>query len=257
MPQIVHCWTTSKDPLRCSKIHYTLLDTYRQDFSKYAKKLQIKYVDLLFNIIPLQLGKKFKYSVIEGEYRKRELAPALDLLVTAGIAHKVFHSSGQGIPLGAQMDPQNYKVIFLDVGLSQAVLDLDLADLFINPLAACINKGSLVEAFVGQEILVYSDPTIKKNLYYWQRKARTSLAEVDYLIQKKQVVPIEVKSGTGRTLKSITLFLETHAHSSYGIRFSTQNYSRYKNIDSYPLYAIAHATSSEQEMVRRSLESLI
>ncbi len=257
MPQIVSCWSKTKDPLRCSKIHYSLLDAYRQDFGKYARKFQIKYVELVFNSIPRQLGNKFKYSLIEGEYRKRELAPALDLLVTAGIAHKVFHSSGQGIPLGAQIDPLDYKAIFLDVGLSQASLDLDLAGWFVDPLSEFVNKGSLVEAFVGQEFLAYSDPLRKRNLYYWNRKNRTSVAEVDYLIQKKQVVPVEVKSGKGSTLRSINLFLETRPLSPYGIRFSTQNYSRHNNIDSYPLYAIVSATNLEQENVKKSLESLL
>jgi predicted AAA+ superfamily ATPase len=257
MPQVVNCWATAKDPLRCGKFHFSLLDAYRQDFSKYASKFQIKYVEQIFSSIPRQLGNKFKYSVIEGEYRKRELAPALDLLVTAGIAHKVFHSAGQGIPLGAQVDPTDYKVIFLDIGLSQAVLDLDLAGWFVDPISEFVNKGSLVEAFVGQELLAYSDPHMKRNLYYWNRKDRSSIAEVDYLMQKKQIVPIEVKSGKGSTLRSINLFLETHPQSSYGIRFSTQNYSRHNNIDSYPLYAIVAAASSEQGNIKKALESLL
>lgn len=256
MPQIVQCWVDTKDPLTCAKMHYALLDAYRQDFGKYARKFQIKYVEMIFNSIPRQIGNKFKYNLIDGEYRKRELSPALDLLVTAGVAHKVFHSSGQGIPLGAHIDPLDYKAIFLDVGLTQAVLDLDLAGWFVHPLTEFVNKGSLVEAFVGQELLVYNDPLIKRNLYYWNRKNRTSVAEVDYLIQKKNVIPIEVKSGKGTTLKSMHLFLETHAQSPYGIKFSTQNYSRHDAIDSYPLYAIAAVTGFEQRGVKEAIEAL-
>jgi len=154
MPQSIEQWKRTKDPLSCGKIHSMLLDFYRQDFSKYARTKQIKYVASLFQNIPIQLGKTFKYSSIEGEYRKRELAPALDLLVTAGVAHKVFFSSGQGVPLGAQSDPQDYKAIFLDVGLCQTSLDLDISGWFLEPLAQFVNKGALVEAFVGQEILV-------------------------------------------------------------------------------------------------------
>ena len=242
MPQAIQVWRDTKDPRDCSKIHHTLLDTYRQDFGKYANKFQIKYVDLLFESVPLQLGGKFKYSLIEGEFRKRELAPALDLLVTAGIVNKNYYSSGQGIPIGAQMDPQDYKVIFLDIALSQAVLGLDLAGWFLNPLAEFVNKGSLVEALVGQELLAYGNPAKKQHLYYWHREERNSEAEVDYIVQESErIIPIEVKSGTVKMLKSIRMFLETHAKLPYGIRFSTQNYSRYENIHSYPLYAIAHA----------------
>lgn len=254
MPQAVQVWQETKDPRQCSRIHHAILDTYRQDFGKYAKKLQIKYVELLFEQIPLQLGKKFKYSLIEGEYRKRELAPALDLLVTAGIAHKVFHSAGQGIPIGAQMDLQDYKIVFLDVALSQAALGLDLAGWFLNPLTEFSNKGSLLESLVGQELLACGDPFKQDHLYYWHREARTSQAEVDYLIQEGElIIPIEVKAGSGKTLKSLHMFLETHAKSPFGIRFSTQNYSLYENIRSYPLYAIAHAIGGPE--IRRAVNS--
>jgi len=240
MPGVVQCWIETKDPARCFALHHALIDTYRQDFVKYAKKHQIKYVDLVFNTIPQQLGRKFRYSAIEGDYRKRELSPALDLLITAGIAHKVTHSSGHGIPLGAGVDPQCYKIIFLDVALAQALLGLDLESWFLNPAQQFINKGELIEAFIGQELLAYANPHAKSNLYYWQRNAPSSTAEVDYLIQKGEfIIPIEVKSGSGATLRSLHAFLESHPHSPYGLRFSTNNYSKHGNIVSLPLYGVA------------------
>lgn len=258
MPQAIEQWKEKKDPLSCGKIHSMLLDFYRQDFGKYARTKQIKYVESIFEDIPVQLGKKFKYSLIEGEYRKRELAPALDLLVTAGVAHKVFYAAGQGAPLRAQSDQQDYKVIFLDVGLCQMSLDLDVAGWFLDPLAQFINKGALVEAFVGQEMLAYDNPSRQRKLYYWHKESRNDAAEIDYLIQKKGVIiPIEVKSGTGRTLKSLQSFLESHMTSPYGIRFSTNNYSEYQRIKSFPLYAIASVVSEEDAEVRKALSYLI
>jgi len=44
------------------------------------------------------MSNKFMYSRV-GEYQKRELEPALELLEKAGILYKVIKSSGQGIPL--------------------------------------------------------------------------------------------------------------------------------------------------------------
>jgi predicted AAA+ superfamily ATPase len=227
---------------RCNvgKIRKTLVDTYRQDFTKYAKKFQIKYVSLLFGQVPLRVGKKFKYSDVEGDFRKRELAPAIELLSTAGIIQKVISTAGQGLPLGSQADQQNFKVLFLDVALTQTVLGLHLGSWITSPFEQFVNKGELVEAFVGQELLAYAQPFQKAHLYYWHKDTRNSQAEVDYLIQKEEaIVPIKVKSGTGTTLKSMQIFLESHPGSPYGIRFSTQNYSQYQKIHSYPLYAVA------------------
>jgi len=257
MPQAVHCWQEVKDPLKCPDFHRSILATYRQDFGKYAKRLQIKYVELIFENIPLQLGQQFKYRMIEGEFRKRELAPASDLLVTAGVAQKVYASAGQGIPLGARIDPLDYKVIFLDVALAQTMLGLKTSGWYIDPLTEFVNKGALVEAFVGQEILTCSDPSNRPALYYWHRATRNSNAEIDYLVQQEEhAIPIEVKSRQGRTRKSMQIFLESHQKSPYGIRFSTQNYSDHEKVRSYPLYAICQLGLWQSEL-RKAIESLL
>ncbi len=258
MPGVLQRWQETKDSVSCGLVQTAIIDSYRQDFGKYARQAQVKYVDKIFEAAPLQLGGKFKYSAIDGEYRRRELVPALDLLVTAGVLHKVYQSAGQGVPLGAQIDVKDYKTIVLDVGVSQALVGLDCTEWFIRPEQAFVNKGSLMEAFVGQELLVYGDCRRKKDLFYWHREAASSQAEVDYLVQQGQhVIPVEVKSGSGRTLKSIQLFLESHKASPYGIRFSTNNYSRYNNIHSYPLYAIMGAVADKNSELHKACVLLL
>jgi hypothetical protein len=257
MPQAVACWKNMQNLHACSHIPQTLVAAYQYDFVKYGKSHQIKYLDLLFSHIPQQLGKKFKYSQV-GDFRKRELEPCVDLMVTAGLIHQVMHSDANGIPLGAQADSNTFKLIFIDVGLSQFMLDLKTGDWLLNPLEEFVNKGMLAESFVGQELVAYEHPMKKAKLYYWKRDARGSEAEVDYLIQlDRNIIPIEVKSGKGKTLRSMQLFLENHQHSPYGIRFSINNYSVYEKIHSYPLYAIARVISGSDQDVRASLVSLI
>lgn len=249
MPASVKCWRDSKDIFMCGKLLQAIVNTYRKDFDKYAKRSQIKYLDVLFDYIPKRLG-RIKYSEVSQNYRKRELEPALTLLSMAGIVTKILKSAGQGIPLGAQVDIEDFKVTFLDIALSQVVLGADLGGWIVDPLSQFINKGELVEAFVGQELLAYSNPFKERNLYYWRREERTSSAEVDYLIQKDEyVIPIEVKSGTRSALHSVRLFLETHPNSPYGIKLSPNNYAietgAAKNIHSYPLYGIAKVVESK------------
>lgn len=257
MPQAVACWQQLTNLQTCASIPQTLCAAYQYDFVKYGKSHQIKYLDLLFSRIPYQLGKKFKYSEI-GEFRKRELEPCLDLLATAGIIHRVMHSSGQGIPLGAQADPQTFKIILLDVGLTQFMLDLKPGSWLLNPLDEFVNKGMLVESFVGQELLAYEHPAKKGSLHYWKQEKPTSNAEIDYLIQiNNAIIPIKAKSGTGRTLKSMHLFLQQHPNSPYGIRTSTNNYSVHEVIHSYPLYALAGINARHDAQVRMAMLSLV
>jgi hypothetical protein len=240
MPEAVNCWIETNDYQECSQIHRSLIETFRQDFIKYSKKYQIKYIEKLFNEIPHMLGRKFKFSAISGEYRKRELDPALELLQKAGVLHKVYHTSGQGLPLGADINFNHFKIVFLDIALSQTVLNLEITPWILNPMEQIINRGAIAEAFAGQELIAGSDIDIKSGMFYWHREARSSNAEVDYLIvNNDRIIPVEIKSGREGTLRSMKVFLEMHPQTPFGIRFYGGMPNKVGDILSYPLYCVA------------------
>jgi predicted AAA+ superfamily ATPase len=255
MPEVVQAWVETKDPRACYEKQKDLIETYSQDFPKYAKRHQIPYLEILFNQIHHFIGKQFKYSSIHGEYKKRELAPCLSLLRSANVVHQITHTAGNGLPLGAEVNLERFKLISLDVGLSQALLGLDLAAWFLNPDKDFINRGAVAEAFVGQELLAYASPRSKTELYFWKRETTGALAEVDYLYDfQNTVLPIEVKSGHGSTLRSMHQFLEEHKSSEVGIRFWSENYLTSEKIISKPLYAVATLAHPDQ---KEALESLL
>ncbi|HLB94514.1 MAG TPA: AAA family ATPase [Candidatus Babeliales bacterium] len=265
LPEAVNEWVHSQTSRAVKTVHSDLIYTYEQDFGKYAKQHQIKYLNLIFLRATEQLANKFMFTKF-GEYKKRELAPALELLEKAGLLYKVMHSAAQGIPIGAQADPDKFKLIFLDVGLSQALLKLDISSWLIDPTTNFINKGELVEAFIGQELLAYADPISKESLFYWARETSSSSAEIDYVIQlQDQVVPVEVKSGTSHRIKSMQIFLETHPNSTQALRFWANPgtpaldtpEATMSPLKSYPLYAVAHVLSAHQDYLRPALEYLV
>ncbi len=242
MPSVVKAWIEKNDPHRCMKIQQSILDSYRQDFQKYAARHQLESLEILFGQVSNQIGNQFRFSKSFEGYRKRDLVPCLHLLEKSNIITSAQHTSANGLPLGAEVNPDKFKAIFLDVGLAQRLMGLDLKEWFLNPKEAFVNKGSLVEAFVGQEMLAYSDPIERHRLYYWHREQKGSGAEVDYVRQiGGDIVPIEVKSGTTGTLKSMHEFFKAHDKTQYGLRFSARNYSEADKIRSYPLYAVAQA----------------
>ncbi len=253
LPEVVASWVSSEEPLTIKDKLNTLVETYRQDFEKYAKKSQLKYLNLLLQHIPLQVGKKFKFQGI-GEYRKRELAPCLELMEKAHIIHKVYHTSGQGVPLGAQADMERYKVILFDVAITQQLLGLDLRGWFLKSEGEFVNQGALVESFIGQEMMAYASPNVRHPLFYWQREARGSEAEIDYLTTiNGEVIPIEVKAGKGSTLKSLHFFLSSHPKSPYGIKISLAERSKFENIVSIPLYAAFEVVEGGRERIETLL----
>lgn len=242
LPEAVTTWVASRDPERCGDVLDMIVAAYRQDFAKYAKRYQVKYVDLVFNEVPALVGRKFKYAALPGDWKARELAPALDLLCKASIVHKVTHSSGNGVPLKAESDPRRFKAVFLDVGLAQRIMGADVKPWLLHPEAGIVNAGGVIESFVGQELLAYSRPWAKAELYYWHREARSSNAEVDYLLALDNVaVPVEVKSGATGRLRSLHAFLdEKSGRTPYGIRVCGSPHSVHGQLRSYPLYAMGH-----------------
>ncbi len=238
MPEAVQTWVKSKDFINVQRIHSDIVEAYVQDFPKYAKTHQIKYVEKIFLKIPQMLGKKFTFAKVDREIKARELKPALELLIKSGILNPVYHTSANGIPPGAEMDERKYKIIFLDIGLIQRLMGNNSGNWIIDPLNMLINRGEIAEAFVGQEILAYSDPFIKKSLFYWIREKRSASAEIDYIeAANEKILPIEIKSGKISRSKSMQIFMD-EKKSDYGIHFSQRNFFIRDNVRYLPLYSV-------------------
>lgn len=258
MPEAVAEWIRHQDLRKCVAVQRRLADTYRQDFGKYSRRAQVKYVELVFQESPRFLGQKFTFARLSGSRRRRDLQPAVDLLTKAGVVTPVVQTAANGLPLGAQSDPNRFKLLFLDVGLAEAMLGFDGAAWILDPEQTVVNAGPLAEAFVGQELLAYASPHVAPALHYWHREAAASSAEVDYCVADgPRIVPIEVKRGAGGALKSLRLFLEGRPQlSPRGVRFSTHNFSTVGDLASYPLYAVGSFMAGTDPVVQAAILSL-
>ena len=155
----------------------------------------------------------------------------------AGLVIPVTHSSANGIPLGAEVNPKKRKMLLLDTGIFQRLNQLNISDLLFSDELSMVNKGGIAEQFLGLEILKNASCYHQTELYYWHREALNSNAEVDYLIQRNnEILPIEVKSGSKGSMTSMYLFLKEKG-AKYGCRLSLENFSEYGNIKVFPLYA--------------------
>ncbi|MBN1114797.1 MAG: ATP-binding protein [Oligoflexia bacterium] len=238
MPEAVETWKNTQNLKMCMNIHSELIESFRIDFAKYARTKKQENVDIVFNAIPGLIGKKFVYSSVNPDMRSRELKPALELLSKAGLAHIITHTSANGYPLGAEQNPLKFKVIMLDIALTQSLLNLDYGEWILDSENFSSNIGGLTEAFAGQELLAYSNAANRQSLFYWVKEG-TGKAEVDYVISSNgKVIPVEVKSGHTGSLKSLKIFLDKKTKSPYGIHLSRRNYSEVKNVKQVPLYAI-------------------
>jgi len=233
-PEVVQEYIQSRTINNSIEILDDLIQSFKDDFVKYKKHIPQLRINETFISSALQAGAKFKYSKVNKELPAYQIKDALDLLVLAGLVYKVYHSSGQGVPLLAQINEKRYKVIPCDVGLYQRMLGTDISDLIVSDRDKLINKGAIAEVLTGTELLSYMSPKKSHLLYYWHRENKSSNAEVDYLVEiKNQVIPLEVKSGTKGKMQSLNKFLTTH-QSPYGIRISLENGGEYDKIKVLP-----------------------
>jgi len=237
MPGVIQEYINSGDLQKCSRLQAAIVQTYRDDFGKYASKTRLPHVQNLFAAAPKMIGRKFKYSTVDDSVHSRELKAALELLEKAGILYRVKQTSGSGLPLEAGASERNFKIVFLDVGLMQNMCGLSGELLSASDMLA-VYSGAVAEQFVGQELIASADPFVRQGLYYWAREARTSNAEVDYLfISGSKVLPLEVKAGMSGTLRSLHLFISEYK-CKLGLRVSQNNQSFDGTLLSAPLYAM-------------------
>ena len=238
MPEVVQAYCDRRDLRECQEILSDLLVTFRDDFAKYKAKTSALLLNEVLESICHQSGGKFKYASVDRALAARSIRNAVELLVLAGLARKVYHTDARGLPLGAQINPKRFKVMIMDVGLHQRILGLDISKLMTARSLDVVNRGSLAEVFVGQELVVAQSNREPASLYYWHREARSSNAEVDYVcVCGDEIIPIEVKAGGSGSMQSIRLFM-AERNLAKGIRTSLENFGVLQELDIVPLYAV-------------------
>lgn len=238
MPEAVNTYISNGDLLEVQRVLDDLVISLQADFIKYKKRIPAERIKLVFEGIVRQVGMKFRYSENHSSLSAFQIKQVIDLLEMAGLVHAVKHSSCNGIPLGAESSNKKQKFLVFDTGIYQRILGLNLASLLLKDDFELVNKGNISELFAGLELLKLNNCYEKSALFYWHREAKSSQAEVDYVIQKQDLIfPIEVKAGTKGAMQSLFLFME-EKKSKFGIRFSLENFSEFNKVKVYPLYAI-------------------
>ena len=234
MPEVVQSYIDKKDIQKVRNIQNDILSSYYRDFSKYAAKSQtIKNIEV-WNSIPYQLAKenkKFKYSDVKKKARASMFAQSIEWLQLAGLVHIVYNVSTPKLPLGGYADQNKFKLFMLDTGLLGAMLQLT-SDIILKKTALFTEyNGAFIENYVAMSLAANSN----SNLYYWTSRGE---AEVDFLVVKdNEILPIEIKSGTSRNLKSLQSYASKYSPKTI-CRSSPRNLTKTNNFINIPLYAI-------------------
>jgi len=238
MPECIKTYVITGKIMDVQQVQTDLIDTYRQDFSKYALYVNKRCLnDVLFSTAG-KVGQQIKYTHLSEDFSGKTIKKAFNLLTTARVLHKIRATSPAGLPLGMGASDKKFKAIIVDIGLLARLSGLSLSTEYQKNQLLAIFKGALAEQFVGQELLASG----QESLFYWSRDSKSSNAEVDYLIANKQeIIPIEVKNSVSGRLKSLHLLLKTFPNCKKAIVFSDAKFGQIpeQKLNFLPLYFVS------------------
>ena len=248
MPEAVLAWIKTHNFNQCTHIQEDIILTYEDDFSKYKKRVSPDLLRTTLHGICHQPGEKITFKQISADYRSSQIREAVRLLTLAGLVIPVIATSGNGIPLDAEANEKNMKILLLDSGLLLSVLQLEgnlaqhLVDLIMTGSPQdLVNKGGLVEMVAGLELLRNKPCVQRQKMFYWE-KSGNSIAEIDYLDTfHLKVTPIEIKSGTQGGMKSLWQFMR-EKRLTEAIRCSFENFGEFTYTDPQADNAERHIT---------------
>lgn len=235
MPEVIADFIKHRDVKTVRQIQKDILQAYKRDFSKYTNRNQsLKNLEL-WHSIPYQLAKenkKFKYSDIKKQARASLYDSSIEWLKQAGLVLIANNLSTAKLPLSGHLDNSKFKLYLFDTGLLGAMLNIS-SEIIIQPDKLFKEyNGAFIENFVATETQAIFDD----NLCYW---TSSGLAEVDFIFQNEhEIYPLEVKSGTSKTLKSLRVYYEKYKPKII-FRTSPRNFYKRDEFINIPLYAIS------------------
>jgi len=238
MPEAVAAFAVKRDWKAVRSIQKKILQSYENDFTKYAPKEVFPRIKMVWDSIPIQLGKenkKFIYGVIKEGARAKDFEVAIQWLVDSGLLHKVHNLTKPGLPLNMYKELSAFKLYHNDVGLLGAMADIKAKTIIQGDTLFTECKGALTEQYVFQELRLNEELAIN---YYTFEKSKY---EVDFIIQnaEDEVIPIEVKSGENLRATSFKLFCERYKPQT-AIRTSLSNYRKEIWMTNVPLYIVGN-----------------
>lgn len=217
MPEVVKTDVEQHSLSDLRVIYESIWSTYKNDVEKYTSNdTERKIIKHLMDTAPLYLDERIKFQGFgNSNYRSREAGEAFRTLDEAKIVRLIYPTTDLHPPLKADLKKAP-RLQFLDTGLVNYSLGIQAEMLAMDDLNSAY-KGAVIPHLVTQELIsLQSISAHKPN--FWVREKAQSNAEVDLLYAYKQlIIPIEIKSGSTGTLKSLHQFIEAADH-PYAIR---------------------------------------
>lgn len=232
MPEVLNEFINSNSIVNSIDYQNDIIESYKNDITKYSEPTYAPKIIATFNSIPTQLAKenkKFQYKLIQKGGTSSIFGDSINWLENAGIVNKCVKTK-IGIPLKMYEELDSFKLYMNDVGL--------LTNLSEFPIYFIKNREAVNETMLGMLTENYVASSFKinnLNLNYWKNDYES---ELDFILQSENglIIPVEVKTNIHTKSKSLNNYMKEY-NPKYGIRLSSKNFGFKNNIKSVPLYA--------------------
>ena len=217
MPEVISIFLEKQSMTDLPKVYDSIWSTYRNDVEKYAaNETERKVIKHIMATAHMYMDQRIKFQNFgQSNYRSREVGEAMRNLDTAKIIQLIYPTTDVEIPVKSDLR-KSPRLQFLDTGLVNNELGIQPEMLSFADLSSSY-KGAIVPHLITQELISLSCTNDKKP-NFWVREKKQSTSEVDLVFTyRDMVIPIEIKSGSEGTLKSLHQFVEHSSH-PYSIR---------------------------------------
>lgn len=217
MPEVVSEYTKSNSVANLAPIYESIWSSYISDSEKYASNTTAKNViKHIMATAAYSVDQRIKFQNFgKSNYQSREVGEAMRNLHQAKIIQLIYPTTSTEVPILPDLK-KSPRLQFLDTGVLNYILDISAKMLVMEDLSQSY-KGAIIPHIITQELI--SVQSKKSELpHFWVREKKQASSEVDlvYAIDEK-VIPIEIKSGSTGSLKSLHQFIERTNH-PYAVR---------------------------------------
>lgn len=234
MPAVVRSFARQGNFSGTLALQRQLLLDYEEDIRKYVGGMDQTRLLSVYRSIPAQLArenKKFQFSRVAKSARAREYQGCVDWLRDTGIVNVCYCLNFPELPLKGNYDETKFKLYFADTGLLVASLDEEAQEDLRANRNLGVYKGALYENFCAE---AFHKSGLE--LCYYRREDAT--LEEDFFVRTaSELIPVEVKAGSGAS-KSLRALIESGHYPDIhgGIKLNGGNVGYAEQIHTFPYF---------------------
>lgn len=229
MPEAIKVYLKNRSITDLPRIYESIWETYKNDVEKYTTNdTERKVIKHIINTAPLYIDQRIKFQNFgNSNYRSREVGESMRNLNDAKIIRLIYPTTDVEIPAKPDLR-KSPRLQFLDTGILNHSLGIQGQMLGVKDLSNAF-KGAIIPHLITQELISLNTFNDKKP-NFWVRDKKQSSAEVDLVFSyNDKLIPIEIKSGSSGSLKSLHQFIEQANH-PYAVRIYAGEFRIEKNV---------------------------